>query len=137
MISGYSGEELLNMEVWQLAHPEFRELMQSRAEARRTGQRTAYPSGTIQDRNQERSDAMAGFQRGRDPVRGTVGDMATAFDITERKRGEQLQSALFRIANLAGEAEDLQQFYASIHQVVGELMYAKNFYIAVLDEVTT
>jgi two-component system, cell cycle sensor histidine kinase and response regulator CckA len=135
LISGYSGEELLKMEVWQLAHPEFRELMQGRAEDRRTGKTNGVPdryefkiiTKTGQTRWLDFSAAVIQFE-------GQSAILATAFDITERKRGEQLQSALFRIANLAGEAEDLQQFYASIHLVVGELMYAKNFYIAVLDE---
>ncbi|MGA8300431.1 MAG: ATP-binding protein, partial [Terriglobales bacterium] len=30
-------------------------------------------------------------------------------------------------------AEDLQQFYASIHNIVGQMMYARNFYIAIYD----
>ena len=60
--------------------------------------------------------------------------LATVFDITERKRGERLQSALYRIANLSSSATDLPQFYKSIHDIVGELMYARNFYFAVLSE---
>jgi PAS domain S-box-containing protein len=60
--------------------------------------------------------------------------VATVFDITERKRSEELQSALYRIANLASSATDLKQFYKSIHDIVAALMEAKNFYIAVLSE---
>jgi PAS domain S-box-containing protein len=54
-------------------------------------------------------------------------------DITDQKRTELLNSALYRIAEKTGSAEDLQQFYASIHAILGELMYARNFYIAVHD----
>ncbi len=54
-------------------------------------------------------------------------------DITENKRAEALQSALYRIAEKTNSAEDLQEFYASIHGIVGELMYAQNFYIALYD----
>ena len=57
-------------------------------------------------------------------------------DITEQKRAELLNSALYRIAEKASSAEDLQQFYAAIHSIVGELMYAHNFYIAVCDTET-
>jgi len=57
-------------------------------------------------------------------------------DITEQKRTEMLNSALYRIAEKASSAEDLQQFYAAIHSIVGELMYARNFYIAVCDHET-
>src|ERR1051326_5590555 len=54
-------------------------------------------------------------------------------DVTEAKRIEKLQSALFRIAQLSRESEDLDHFYAAIHDVIGELMDATNFYIAEVD----
>jgi two-component system, cell cycle sensor histidine kinase and response regulator CckA len=57
-------------------------------------------------------------------------------DITEQKRAEALNSALLRIAEKASSAEDLQQFYAAIHNIVSELMYARNFYIALYDPAT-
>ncbi len=55
-------------------------------------------------------------------------------EVTERKRAEQLQAALYRIAQTAGSAEDMPAFHAEIHRIVGELMYAGNFYIALYDE---
>src|SRR3989442_3141962 len=56
--------------------------------------------------------------------------------ISEQKRAESLSSALYRIAEKTSSAEDLQQFYAAIHAIVGELMYARNFYIALYDPLT-
>ena len=55
-------------------------------------------------------------------------------DISEQKRAESLSSALYRIAEKTSSAKDLQQFYAAIHGIVGELMYARNFYIALYDQ---
>jgi two-component system, cell cycle sensor histidine kinase and response regulator CckA len=57
-------------------------------------------------------------------------------DISEQKRTEALHSALYRITQKTSTAEDLQQFYAAVHGIVGELMYARNFYIAVYDPLT-
>jgi PAS domain S-box-containing protein len=57
-------------------------------------------------------------------------------DISEQKRTEALNSGLYRITQKAGSAGDLQQFYAAVHGIVGELMYAHNFYIAVYDPLT-
>jgi len=57
-------------------------------------------------------------------------------DITEQKRAESLSSALYRIAEKTNSAEDLKQFYGSIHAIVSELMYARNFYIALYDSIT-
>jgi two-component system cell cycle sensor histidine kinase/response regulator CckA len=60
-------------------------------------------------------------------VRGSV------TDISQRKRAERLQSALYRIAATTSATEDLNEFYAAIHGIVGELMYAENFYVAIHD----
>ena len=46
----------------------------------------------------------------------------------------KVQGALYRIAELASAAEDMQDFYRSIHAVVSEFMYANNFFIALYDE---
>ena len=53
-------------------------------------------------------------------------------EIVERQRSERLQRALFRIAELSITSESLERFYAEVHDVVGELLYARNFYIALL-----
>jgi len=54
--------------------------------------------------------------------------------VLQRQRGERLQAALFRIAELANASESLEKFYASVHQVISGLLYARNFYIALVDE---
>lgn len=54
-------------------------------------------------------------------------------DITERKRAEALQSALYRIAEKTAKARDLFEFYTAIHSIIGQLMNTRNFYIALYD----
>ncbi|WEN14917.1 EAL domain-containing protein [Rhodanobacter sp. AS-Z3] len=54
--------------------------------------------------------------------------------VLQRQHGERLQAALFRIAELANSAESLDEFYASTHEVIGGLLYARNLYIALVDE---
>ncbi|MDQ4035069.1 MAG: GAF domain-containing protein [Chloroflexota bacterium] len=51
----------------------------------------------------------------------------------EHERSESVQRALYRIAETASAAQDMPSFYAAIHRIVGELMYADNFYIALHD----
>ncbi|MBI2379993.1 MAG: EAL domain-containing protein [Gammaproteobacteria bacterium] len=53
--------------------------------------------------------------------------------IAERERAERLQAALFRIADLTSSEAALDEFYRALHAIVGELMYAENFYIALYD----
>lgn len=59
---------------------------------------------------------------------------ALTSEVRERERGERLQSALYRIAELSQTTADAQSFYAAVHAIVGEFMDSRNFYIAVLDE---
>jgi diguanylate cyclase (GGDEF)-like protein/PAS domain S-box-containing protein len=51
-------------------------------------------------------------------------------DVTNSVKAERLQAALFRISQLSRDAEDLPSLYRAVHGVVGEMMNAKNFYIA-------
>ena len=44
-----------------------------------------------------------------------------------------MSSALYRIAEKTSATQDLQEFYAALHAIVGELMPANNFYIALYD----
>ena len=53
-------------------------------------------------------------------------------EVIERKRAERLQRALYKITELSVTAGSLERFYADVHALVGELLYARNFYIALL-----
>jgi PAS domain S-box-containing protein len=57
-------------------------------------------------------------------------------EIAERTRAESVQRALFGISEAVHSAEDLAHLYARIHAIIGTLMPATNFYIALLDPVT-
>jgi signal transduction histidine kinase len=59
-----------------------------------------------------------------------------------RERTEQLehsnkiQTALYKITDAASASQSMEEFYAQVHQVIGELMYAGNIFIALYDENT-
>ncbi len=55
-------------------------------------------------------------------------------DITERKRSEVLQNALYRIAQAEDVSPTLADLFHSVHQIVQEVMPARNFAIALIDE---
>ena len=48
-------------------------------------------------------------------------------------RAHQLQGAIYRIAQVAMSTPGLEELLPAIHQIVGELMPARNFYIALYD----
>jgi diguanylate cyclase (GGDEF)-like protein len=57
-------------------------------------------------------------------LRATVDRLAQA---------EQLQRALFAIADMPGSDLDMPQMLRGLHEIVGKLMYAENIYIALYD----
>ena len=74
------------------------------------------------------------------PLRDDEGEptafVAVARDLTERKQAERIQTATYRIAAAVSTTDNLYDLYRAIHEIVGELMPAQNFYIAVLDNVS-
>ncbi|HSE37271.1 MAG TPA: PAS domain S-box protein, partial [Blastocatellia bacterium] len=77
-----------------------------------------------------RSDAI------RDDHGQVTGRIEIHTDISQRRRAELLQSALYRVAEMTGTTEELQAFFSGVHQIVSELMYAGNFFIALYDPET-
>ena len=49
------------------------------------------------------------------------------------RQAEVVQKALFRISELASSVRDMDQLYASVHNIIGELMAANNFYICLYE----
>src|SRR5207237_755920 len=63
----------------------------------------------------------------------SVGRVWSFRDVTEAKRAERIQLATYRISEAAHAPGTLQELFGAIHAIVGELMPAKNFYIALYD----
>lgn len=59
--------------------------------------------------------------------------VAVARDITERKRAESLQAALYAISEAVHAAEDLPALFRQIHRIVGGLLPLAGFGIALHD----
>jgi signal transduction histidine kinase len=55
---------------------------------------------------------------------------ALAREVGERRRAEQVQHALYQIADLSATARETDELAASLHGIISELMVAKNFLIA-------
>ncbi|EKQ71087.1 PAS domain S-box [Leptolyngbyaceae cyanobacterium JSC-12] len=95
-ITGYSREELMTIPFWELAHPDFRQIVRDRGLARQRGEAVPprYEIKILTKSGQERwVDMTAGFAY----LNGQPAAIATAYDITERKEAEaQLQLAANR-----------------------------------------
>ncbi|MBV9608542.1 MAG: PAS domain S-box protein, partial [Acidobacteria bacterium] len=128
-ISGYTREELLSMHPLAILDDA------SREQVRRSGVPADAPiRGEVSIRTKTGQARWIDAIANRIQFEGRSAVLVTGVDMTERKRSERLQSALYRIAEQTSYAEDLQQFYAAIHGIIAEMMYAENFYVAIYDE---
>ncbi|MBL1177348.1 MAG: PAS domain S-box protein [Pantanalinema sp. GBBB05] len=100
-ITEYSREELLAIDFWNLAHPEFRSVVRERGLARQRGE-------AVPNRYEVKIITKSGKERWVDIIAGMVyfegqpAALATAYDITDRKQAEaQLRFAAERERLLA------------------------------------
>lgn len=62
--------------------------------------------------------------------------IASVTEITKERKADAIQSAVYKISEAANSAKDLQELYRQIHKIIGSLMPASNFYIALYDDET-
>ncbi len=107
-MTGYTQEELLSMEIWELIHPDQREFVKKLSEARQRGEQVParYEARLLTKTGEERwvdiSAAPILFQ-------GKQAVIVTSFDVTERKQAEVAMRNL-----VAGTASATgKEFFAS------------------------
>ena len=57
-------------------------------------------------------------------------------EVLVRQRAERLQAALFQLAQLATADIDESEFFRQVHAIVGSLINAQNFFVALVDDAT-
>ena len=55
-------------------------------------------------------------------------------DITERIRAEKAQALYYKIANMAINSSNIESLFANIHHELSNIIEAKNFYVALVDQ---
>ena len=65
-------------------------------------------------------------------MRGTKCMLTVGVDISERRRREQVQEATYQISRAVLGGGDLAALFAEMHRIIGGLMPARNFYVALL-----
>ena len=59
--------------------------------------------------------------------------LLTAFDLSERRRREQVQEATYQISRVLLTGGETQAMYAEVQSILGELMPVRNFFVAMQD----
>ncbi|MGA7936131.1 MAG: PAS domain S-box protein [Kovacikia sp.] len=139
-ITGYSRDELLSIDFWNLAHPEFRDLIQKRGLERQQGKAlpTRYEVKILTKSGQERwVDLTAGVVT----FEGKPAGLATAYDITDRKQAEAklLMSAnrerlMVEIASRIRSSLNLEEILQTTVEEIRKFLQTDRVFISYFDE---
>jgi PAS domain S-box-containing protein len=88
-ISGYTRDELMGMEVWDIVHPDFRESMKASARLRMRGDEVS-PRAEIKIHTKHGETRWIDLTARLIQFHGEPAVLATAFDITDRKSWEDV-----------------------------------------------
>ncbi len=86
-LTGYDAAELLGLEVWRVAHPDFQPAVRERVEARLAGGAPS-PAWELKILRKDGTERWMDINIGMVEMDGVPAAMATAVDITERKQSE-------------------------------------------------
>lgn len=129
-VFGYTPEEMLGLNMLEMVLPEDRDRTREMAQQVQAGVHiTGFENRYLHKHGHVVHILWSARLSERDQLR-----IAVAHDITERKRAETLQATLFAISEAAHEAEDLGTLFTQIHRIVGTLLPASNFFVALYDE---
>ncbi len=132
---GYTREELLAGSVEGLLAETSREAYRKRqrSAAIGTAQPGTHDSVELTGRRKNGGEVALEVSLSAVETSGGLLEMNLLNDVSERKRKELIQSASYRVAEAANSTGDLEELLPRVHSIVGELMSAKNFYIALYD----
>ncbi len=127
---GYTPDELIGTSMIELVHPDDRERTLHAADEIMQGQwRMNLENRYVRKDGQVVDIMWSARWSPEDRVR-----VAVARDITERKRAERIRDALYLISEAAHATDTLLLLYERLHSIIGALLPAESFTVALYDE---
>jgi len=131
-IFGYTPQELRGRQMLELVHPDDRARTLAMAAAIMQGElSTSFENRYIRKDGSVAHIMWSARWSQQDGVR-----IAVARDITEHKHAAAVQAALLAISEAAHTASDLGDLFRQIHAIIGGLLPARNFFVALHDAQT-
>ena len=129
-IFGYAPEEMLGRRMIEFVCPEDRERTLGRVDEIVAGE----PHPHFENRYVRKDGTRVHINWSAHWSESRKLRVAVARDVTERRRAESIQAALYAVSEAAHTAEDLLALFRQVHGIVGGLLPAINFFVALYDE---
>lgn len=131
-IFGYSQMEMMGRQMLELVHPADRQRTMQAVDNIIAGE----PQPHFENRYLRKDGAVVHIVWSARWSETDQCRVAVARDVTRRKQAESIQQAVFAIAEASHNTQDLHALFAQIHRIIGELLPADNFSVALRDKNT-
>lgn len=127
-------EEIIGKQMMDFVHSDYRDLVMERT-------RQQISEGKVVPVTEEKFIRVDGtpidVEVTAAPIRfqDTLASLVIFREISERKRAQKLQEAVYRIAIATETTKSLKDLFPQIHEIISSVMPAENFYITLYDEV--
>ena len=128
-IFGYKPEEMIGRAIIDFVHPADRERTRQAVSEILAGELKPY----FENRYVRKDGKIAHIMWSARWSESEQVRVAVARDVTERKRAESMQAAIYAISEAANAPGDLPALFQRIHEVVDDLLLATNFIVALYD----
>ena len=128
-IFGYTPQEAVGLRMLDLVHPEDLPTTSQQAQRVMDGQLQLQ----FENRYVRKDGSVAHIRWTARWLPDRQVRLAVAHDITERKFTESMQSAIYEISEAAHAARTLESLFQRIHEIVGVLLHAAHFSVALYD----
>ena len=128
-VFGYRPEEMVGRTAFELMHPDDRAATRALVKQINSGQ----PSHDHENRYIHKDGHIVHIMWSAQWLEAEQVRVGVARDITRRKRAEAMQAALYAVSEAAHAVDDLHALYKRVHEVIAELLPAKNFSVALYD----
>lgn len=134
-LTGYSEEEVLEMPVWNLVHPDQREQVKNLVLQRFSG-------GLVPSRYEikilckDGSVKWVDFSVNLFNFKGQLAAIGNGIDITERKLNQEIIKMQFEIADSLVKVPNLYKFFQIVREKLSQFIDTNNLFVAFYDEET-
>ncbi|MEH6687142.1 MAG: diguanylate cyclase [Halopseudomonas sabulinigri] len=131
-VFGFRPEEMIGRTTFDMMHPDDRDFTRGLVDNINLGN----PSSDHENRYIHKDGHVVHIMWSAQWLEAEQVRVGVARDITERKRAEAKQAALYAISEAAHSAGDLQALYQKVHEVISQLLPAEHFFVALHDATT-